>query len=467
MAAAARELHAALKRELAQRRADAEVNTGLVAGMRLCEKFVQSRGGDVEGLKKAVADAVRTNGKPKPRAAAAGKTGRATASSFQTTAGKTQAHVTISDALPPITSSPSKLDYTRPINALERDARQLESDYLRMEQKQDAKVREEDAAKLAKIASQGVTRKQALLAQMEEHRAADRAALQAKKDELAATNRAAKTWEEEERQRLLKARNKSYALQRERDAQVKADAEARRQERIALKMEDEQMMRRMQADAQKEERVMSAKRKEKERQHLEATAENQRRKAEKEREKEAAAAEEVRLMREYELEMKRRDERRSFEIEETRRKALAKYHAGGGEALSASLQQKADEDARRAALAARELADREDEKARKREEHRKQTELAQRRALDAQIALHEQQRAAEREAAERYAAQVTAELEAIEEEKRRAKEALKKQKQANLADRRKELEEEARRRFDAARELMPAQERKMQKAFLS
>ena len=358
------------------------------------------------------------------------------------------------------------VDYTMPQSFLEQGARKLDSDYLAMSRKQDAKVGQEDAAAREKIRAQQRKTRADLLEQMAEHREQDAARLLEKRRELVSVNSAVSTWEKEEAARAEQARQKARVMQADRNAQVDANAERRRVERLNIQYEDAQMLRRMEMEAAEEERKKAAYKAKQKKQLMEVQDDNKRKLAERAAAKTATRADDERLMKEYEAELERRDLRRRWEIEETKRKMLARYHAGGGEALTASLAEQAAMDEARAQAATKAMADAEDERERQKVARRRAGDAAQRKALDAQIAQAERERQLESMQAAEYAKQVRAEAEELEREKRKAKADLKAVKVASLAERKAELKDEARRRFDAARDIMPSEERKMQRLFL-
>lgn len=478
---AAEQLKEACVRQLKEHKANVDVAAGLVAAVNLCNKYLSTAvrtpqaSKQLATLQATVTKAIKKGGippskKPAPLPLSSTKSRTKNAlpaiASAKSTARSMKSTARSMHAVDAVAAGFDSVDYTMPQSFLEQGARKLDSDYLAMSRKQDAKVGQEDAAAREKIRAQQRKTRADLLEQMAEHREQDAARLLEKRRELVSVNSAVSTWEKEEAARAEQARQKARVMQADRNAQVDANAERRRVERLNIQYEDAQMLRRMEMEAAEEERKKAAYKAKQKKQLMEVQDDNKRKLAERAAAKTATRADDERLMKEYEAELERRDLRRRWEVEETKRKMLARYHAGGGEALTASLAEQAAMDEARAQAATKAMADAEDERERQKVARRRAGDAAQRKALDAQIAQAERERQLESMQAAEYAKQVRAEAEELEREKRKAKADLKAVKVASLAERKAELKDEARRRFDAARDIMPTEERKMQRLFL-
>mmetsp|Transcript_44947 Transcript_44947/g.143114 ORF Transcript_44947/g.143114 Transcript_44947/m.143114 type:complete len:497 (+) Transcript_44947:440-1930(+) len=466
---AAERLRVQLKGQL-DRTTDANLKESLVRAIGLTNQFLYSRDASEEGLEGLKARVKKVLSRPAPlsprslsKASKASRTasvgtgasGTAKASEVPAAGGSTGKR--------PASRELPDIDWTLPPIANERLLRRanVPNEYLHMAKHFDDKHVGEDRARKVEERRKQAEVREGLSKQIEMQRQAKAQAEEAKRQVGMELKKQAQRYEDEEWHQQVAMHEKNMKNKAERELQVRDQADRAREARRLAKLEDEMLM----AQIAEQDRKAAAKKAaelEADRVQMKKTMEDNIRNREM---KQAAKMEEKNadelLMKRYVEIEEARAKAREDEIEARRALQLKKFQQGGGDALQASMEEKAAEDERKVLRLAAELEAAAARKDAEKKAKKRRDEEEMRNALAAQ--MRERDAVAQRDKSERkkYSEEMEDLYRRNKAEDAAAKKATREKKAALARDQVEQMKLEAHRRFYEAGDFMPERERKL------
>mmetsp|Transcript_19884 Transcript_19884/g.64707 ORF Transcript_19884/g.64707 Transcript_19884/m.64707 type:complete len:475 (+) Transcript_19884:77-1501(+) len=458
---AAERLKVALTTKLAAAKGNMVLTEGLFKGLKLVDKYLGTGGGgDLSQLKSQVQAAI-TSGVRKPSGTTAkAQTARAAtfaqcetsskpSSAPKAAAGGGFGGSTFGGGKAAAEAARPEM-WTLPPLVVERLGRQNLNEYGKMALEEHVRVKKEDAAKKAKLRERQAFMKRELEQQMREHEAerlAERREMQLEAERQAQELAA---YKEQEELKAFRLQSKIAEEKEQRRIQVNEQRERMAAEAEAAKLEDRRMMQAQMAENQRlneqkrqmvlDNRIMLRRVQEQNIKDIEA----------KLLEKEAEKLREIALAREYEAVQEAKERQRLAALDEIQEKQRKMYLAGGGEAMAASMAERAAEDERRAEQQQAQRDAQEQLKAERKAQKLKDDAAAIRASLDTQIAERRAGREQEKRAKLALARELQRNVEEDERKAKAAKQASNKRKQELRHNLTNQMQLDAQRRYAQA-----------------